>query len=117
MYKSIVHKGDQLGRTIGFPTLNLDIDVLTKNFDEGVYASTIIIDDKQYKGMLYIGPRLVVGETKKVLEINVFDFDKDVYGKEVSFAIEKYIRGISNFSSMEDMKKQLEKDKEAILEL
>jgi len=116
-YKSLVYKGDQLGRTIGFPTLNLDINVLTKHFDEGVYACTVKIDDKNYQGMLYIGPRLVVGETKTVLEIHVFKFDEEIYGKEVEFEIGKYIRGIANFSSMDQMKQQLQKDKKTILSL
>ena len=114
-YKSIVYKGDQLGRTIGFPTLNLDASVLPSDFQLGIYACSVKIEDKQYKGALYFGPRLVVGETKNVLEIHVLDFDKEIYGQEVEFEIGKYIRTISNFSSMEEMKIQLEKDKEAVL--
>jgi riboflavin kinase/FMN adenylyltransferase len=106
-----------LGRTIGFPTLNLDVSVLSNDLKEGVYASTLQIHGKSYKGMLYLGPRLVVGETKTVLEIHVFDFDQEIYGDEVEFEIGKYIRGIANFSSMEEMKKQLQNDKATILEL
>lgn len=114
-YTSLVYKGDQLGRTIGFPTLNLDVTVLPKTMQEGIYAATVIIDGKTYKGALYFGPRLVVGETKNVLEIHVIIFNKEIYGQKVSFSIGKFIRKIANFSSMEEMKKQLDKDKQAIM--
>src|SRR5690242_2633767 len=104
MYKSIVLKGDQLGRTIGFPTLNLDASIMPKDFQQGIYACTVVIEGKQYKGALYFGPRLVVGETKDVLEIHVLDFSKEIYGKEVEFEIGKYIRPIANFASLQEMK-------------
>lgn len=113
-YKSKVYKGDQIGRTLGFPTLNLDSEVLGKPYKEGVYAALIEYDGEEHKGMLYLGPRLVLGETKQVLEINVFDFNKEIYGEEVMFAIREFIRPIANFSSLEEMKQQLGKDKEAV---
>lgn len=114
MYKSIVYKGDQLGRTIGFPTLNLDVNILSKDLKEGIYACSVTIESNNYLGALYFGPRLVVGETKNVLEIHVLDFDKEIYGQEVDFTIGKFVRPISNFASMEEMKKQLGKDIEAV---
>lgn len=114
-YKSTVHKGDQLGRTIGFPTLNLDATVLPEDFPQGIYASIVKIGKNEYKGALYFGPRLVLGETKNVLEIHVIDFEKEIYGQEVAFRIGAFIRPITNFSSMQEMQKQLEKDKEAVL--
>ena len=113
-YKSIVFKGGQLGRTIGFPTLNLDPHVLGKPYKEGVYASLVEYAGQEYVGMLYLGPRLVLGETKQELEINVFDFDEEIYGQEIMFAIGEYIRSIANFTSFEEMKMQLEKDKKAV---
>lgn len=115
-YKSKVYKGDQLGRTIGFPTLNLNPNVLNKPYQEGVYAALVEFAGKEYKGMLYLGPRLVLGETKQVLEINVFDFDQEIYDKEVLFHIGPYIRPIGNFLSLDAMKKQLEVDKKNVLQ-
>ena len=117
MYKSIVYKGDQLGRTIGFPTLNLDVNILPKDLKEGIYACHVTIDNTDYLGALYFGPRLVVGETKNVLEIHVLDFDKEIYGQEVEFEIGRFVRQISNFSSMQEMKKQLKKDVDAVKKL
>lgn len=113
-HMSIVHKGDQLGRTIGFPTLNLDVSVLPTDFRQGIYACRVTIENVIYKGALYFGPRLVVGETKNVLEIHVLDFDKEIYGQKVTFEIGTFIRPIANFASMEEMKRQLVKDKEAV---
>ena len=116
-YKSKVYKGDQLGRTLGFPTLNLDPKVLHDFYKEGVYATVVEFEGKEYQGMLYLGPRLVLGETQQVLEINVFDFDQEIYDKEVNFTIGKFIREIANFPSLEEMKNQLEKDKKAVKNL
>lgn len=116
-YKSKVYKGDQLGRTLGFPTLNLDVQVLDKPYKEGVYAALVEYENKEYSGMLYLGPRLVLGETKRVLEINLFDFDEEIYDKEVVFTLREYIRPIANFATLEEMKLQLEKDKEKVYSL
>src|SRR5579864_2072381 len=113
-YSSKVFKGDQTGRTINFPTINLDPTVLPENMKPGVYAVFVAYKGKQYNGALYFGPRLVLGETQNVLEIHIFDFDKEIYDETIEFQIKDFIRGVKNFSSMEEMKKQLEKDIEKI---
>ena len=109
-YLSKVFKGTQTGRTINFPTINLDPTVLPAIYKEGVYASLVNYNQKEYKGALYFGPRLVLKETKNVLEIFVFDFDKEIYNETIEFQIRDYVRGVLNFKSMEQMKKQLEDD-------
>ena len=109
-YKGTVRRGTQDGRTIGFPTVNLDPTVLGKVTKEGVYGSLVKIEDKTYLGALYFGPRLVKGETTRVLEINIFDFENDIYGVEITFGLLQFIRGVANFNSMLELKDQIAKD-------
>lgn len=105
-----MQQGDKVGREIGFPTLNLDPLILPKNTKQGVYATTLLIHDHEYKGALYFGPRLVLQETKNVLEIFVLDFDKEIYGEIIQFVLGAFIRPVENFSSLGAMTKQLKKD-------
>src|SRR5579859_8038599 len=100
-YKSIVFRGDQTGRTIQFPTINLYPNILPKKFKPGIYASWVKYNNHIYKGALYFGPRLVLGETKNVLEIFILDFDIEIYNETIEFQIKKFIRDITNFSSLE----------------
>ncbi|HLL60482.1 MAG TPA: riboflavin kinase [Candidatus Nitrosocosmicus sp.] len=109
-YKSVVFNGNQLGRTIGYPTANLDPNVLRKNLKEGVYSCYVDYQNKLYKGALYFGPRLVLNETKRVLEIYIINFNDNIYNKIIKFKLIKFIRGIKTFPSFEDLKKQLEED-------
>jgi riboflavin kinase / FMN adenylyltransferase len=108
-YKSKVIKGNQEGRKIGFPTLNLEINEKFE-FEKGVHASFVYIENKPYQGLLYFGPRLVRNETFDVLEIYVLEFMDEIYNSEVEFETIAFIRGIMDFNSMEEMKKQIEKD-------
>jgi riboflavin kinase / FMN adenylyltransferase len=109
-YSSLVYKGDQLGRTIGFPTLNLNAAVVDQNLPQGVYGAEVKINGQRYIGALYFGPRLVLNETKLVLEIFVLDFDQEVYGQEVEFSLHEQVRGIMPFASFEALKTQLQLD-------
>lgn len=108
-----VLKGDQTGRTIGFPTINLlpaILDDRISTLEKGVHAAWVKIDGKLYRGALYFGPRVVKDETNDVLEIHILDFDKEVYGDSVSFQIKEFIRPIMDFESLEDLKDQIAKD-------
>ncbi len=109
-YQSIVTTGNQQGRTLGFPTLNLDTSVLPKDQKEGVYKTSVKYNGKTYTGALYVGPRIVLGETQKVLEIYVLDFSQDLYGKSIEFQIQNFIRDVQNFSTLAEMQKQIEAD-------
>jgi len=113
-YQSTVFHGDKSGRTINFPTINLDPLVIPQDTKPGVYASLVEIAASEYKGALYFGPRLVKGETHNVLEIFILDFDKEVYGQTVSFCLEKFIRPVLDFASLDELKQQLQKDIEAV---
>ncbi len=109
-FTSTVFHGDKEGRTIGFPTLNLDSAVFPQEAQAGVYAATVVIRKKHYQGALYFGPRTVHGEEKNVLEIFVLDFAAEVYGETVSFQLIKFIRPVIHFSSLEQLQTQLKQD-------
>lgn len=113
-YEGIVISGSQLGRTLGFPTANLDPAILAHVMQEGVYAANVRLDGQTYTGALYIGPRLVLDETKRVLEIFVLDFDGDLYGQTLGFQLGAFVRGPMDFDSFDALTMQLEADVDAI---
>lgn len=105
-----VVKGFQVGRTIGFPTANIAYDdsrILPK---DGVYAVRVTVDSHLYDAMLYIGSRPTVNTGKISVEAYLFDFSDDIYGKKVNVCFMERIRESIKFNSVEDLKKQLEKD-------
>lgn len=117
-FSGIVSKGRQLGRTIGFPTINIIPDegkVLPKN---GVYASRIVFEnepDVHYVGMTNVGNNPTVANgLRKVIETNIFDFNKVVYGQKVQVYITKFVREERKFGSLDDLKQQISKDKELL---
>lgn len=110
---TVIH-GDQTGRTIGFPTVNFDPNLADAITQEGVYAADVRIDDKEYTGVLYLGPRLSLGETNRVLEIHILDFDNMIYGKTVSFTFGQFIRPPQNFASLDETKQRLADDIAAV---
>jgi riboflavin kinase/FMN adenylyltransferase len=106
--------GDQEGRKIGFPTINLSPSLLPVSTVQGVYRSKIKYRNKDYSGALYFGPRLVLNETHTVLEIHVLNFNSEIYGEIIGFEIGTFIRGIMNFDSFEALQNQIKLDIEKI---
>ena len=106
--------GLQNGRKIGFPTANIDYGhyvVLKK----GVYGVYITIKGKQYKGMANIGYNPTVGLIDNLsLEVNIFDFDQDIYGEDVDVDFVFRVRDEKKFKSLNHLKEQLQKDKKHI---
>jgi riboflavin kinase/FMN adenylyltransferase len=109
-YHSTVHHGNKQGRTISFPTVNLDPSVWPSARQPGVYAAEVKIGEYTFKGALYFGPRTVKKETHNVLEIFLLDFSKEIYGQKLSFRLHQFIRGVIHFNSFEEMKLQIAKD-------
>jgi len=108
-----VVKGNQVGRTIGFPTANIKPEEQDKLIPfDGIYAMVAEIGGQRYKGMLYIGVQPTIDGTKRTIEANLFDFDKDIYEKEITVSFFKYLRGDQKFASLDDVKKQIQLDKE-----
>ena len=104
----VVH-GNRLGRSIGFPTANI---WLPKNNlpIKGVFSVKISIDVSEFEGIDNIGIRPTVGGTSPVLEVNIFDFKKEIYGKRIKVEFVKKIRDEKKFDSLDDLKKQIAKD-------
>ncbi len=128
----VIH-GDKRGKTIGFPTANLQINDPEKLIPgNGVYAVKVEIQSTKYevrstedevrstkyevrKGMMNIGVRPTVDGTRRMIEVNLFDFDKDIYGELLRVHIKNFLRGEEKFNGIEALKEQLNCDKEAAL--
>lgn len=114
-----VIEGRQLGRTIGYPTANIDpsdADQLVPA--NGIYAVRVVIDKKYYDGMLSIGINPTVSDTNTVhIEVNIFDFEADIYGVEIEIVFVRWLREEEKFRSLEALKDQLAKDKVASLQV
>lgn len=112
-----VIKGAQLGRSIGYPTANIqpgDTDQLIP--ERGVYAIRIKHGNQLYKGMLNIGYRPTVSSNRELhIEANIFDFNTDVYGQQLEIIFIARLRDEQKFSSLDALKEQLAKDKETAL--
>ena len=138
-FEGMVVKGNQLGRTIGFPTANIKIADEEKLVPaNGVYAVTVSIANCQWlinedvsgklevesgnnsshltshilhwHGMMNIGIRPTVNGKIRVIEVNIFDFDKDIYDQIIQVHIQAYIRGEVKFNGLEELKTQLKAD-------
>ena len=110
-----VVRGNEIGRTIGFPTANLDIpDEFMMINNPGVYACQTIIDGKRYNAMANTGVRPTIGDRADgdfIIEVNVFDFDGDLYGKTLKVWFFDRIRDEEKFTGLEALKRQLEQDR------
>ncbi len=115
----VVH-GDKLGTKLGYPTANLQISEKDKLIPlEGVYAVKIDIDEHFFEGMMYIGKRPTVTNQPDInIEINIFDFNQNIYDKSITIQILKFLRQDIKFKNLEELKEQLKVDeKNAILAL
>jgi riboflavin kinase/FMN adenylyltransferase len=107
-----VIEGNKLGRTIGYPTANLELEDANKLIPaNGVYAVDTEVAGKKYKGMMNIGVRPTVDGTKRVIEVNIFNFDTDIYGETIKVIIKKRLRSEVKFNGLDELKAQLAKDK------
>lgn len=108
--------GDRIGHALGYPTANIEIDTRYKLIPaDGIYAVTINHEHRTYGGMLYIGYRPTIRGTKRNIEVNIFDFDGDIYGETLVIHFHKMLRADQAFEGLEAMKSQLAKDKEHAL--
>ena len=106
-----VVKGDQLGRTIGFPTANLEIAEQEKLIPgNGVYAVDVVIKNVTHKGMMNIGFRPTVGGIVRKIEVNIFDFNEDIYDQNMTVFLKSKLRDEKKFNSLEALKTQLAND-------
>ncbi|MBQ5353771.1 MAG: riboflavin kinase [Alistipes sp.] len=106
-----VVSGNRLGRKLGFPTANMSISEHTE-IENGVYRSTIIVDGVEYQAMSNAGVRPSVDGTGRWLETHIFDFHGDLYGKVLRVQLLEKIRNERKFSSVAELRAQLEHDME-----
>jgi riboflavin kinase / FMN adenylyltransferase len=108
-----VIEGDKIGRKIGYPTANLEYTNDDKiHLGEGVYAVEVEGDDFRKNGMLSIGTRPTLNDSSTRTEVNIFDFDRDIYGSELKVIVHEYLREQIKYNNLEDLTKQLHLDKE-----
>jgi riboflavin kinase/FMN adenylyltransferase len=111
--EGLVIAGNKIGRTIGFPTANIELTEKNKVIpQEGVYAVKVEIDKRHYQGMAYIGRRpTVLQQGEKRTEVHLFDFDEDIYGKIIRVEFIDFLRPDQAFHHIDDLHRQLEIDK------
>ena len=112
-FEGNVIEGNQLGRTLGYPTANIAI----KNHEKlipgnGVYAVKIKIGEDCFKGMMNIGYRPTVDGSRLAIEVNIFDFDRDIYHTKIRVYVKYFLRAEQKFSGLNALKAQLARDKE-----
>ena len=109
----VVVSGNRLGRTIGFPTANMQLyEPLKLVPANGVYFVTVRTLDRDFYGMCNIGYRPTVGQNNaRTIETHILDFDEDIYGLDIEVIFVKKIRDEIKFDSLEDLRQQLEKDR------
>jgi riboflavin kinase/FMN adenylyltransferase len=139
-FEGVVVDGDKLGRKLGYPTANLKIvDEEKIHLVDGIYAVYIEFpfpgpglavgenrqgenraginpaskasNPKLYKGMMSIGFRPTVDAKKRVVEVNIFDFDKEIYGETIRIYVKKYLRAEIKFNNLDELVKQIDRDK------
>jgi riboflavin kinase/FMN adenylyltransferase len=117
-----VIKGDKIGRTIGFPTANIFVEEVYKLIPgDGIYAVTVEMElaheawsSEQptiYKGMAYIGQRPTINGMTRNIEVNIFDFNQEIYGQTIKMNFLKFLRHDVKFTGLDALKEQLYQDK------
>ena len=111
--EGVVIGGNRLGRKLGFPTANIAIsdDLAVEN---GVYCSKVFVEDEEYVAMTNVGVRPSVDGSKRLLETHLFGFEGLLYGLTLRVELLEKIRDEKRFSSVEELKEQIERDREIV---
>lgn len=109
--------GREVGRTLGFPTANIEQDKAYVLPLAGVYETRTKIGDKTYAGVTNVGSNPTFNLNHVVVETHILDYDRDIYGKFIEVAFVRRIRGEVKFESIDALKMQIEKDKQNVTEL
>ncbi len=119
-FEGTVIEGNKLGGTLGYPTANIFVSDKNKLVPkDGVYAVEVLLPDEStaestntyFKGMMNIGMRPTVGGTKKVIEVNIFDFDDTIYNQKIRISVHHFLRNEIKFNGLDALKDQLASDK------
>ncbi|MBS7564217.1 bifunctional riboflavin kinase/FAD synthetase [Mucilaginibacter sp. Bleaf8] len=113
-----VIRGNQIGRQLGYPTANLLVEESYKLIPaDGIFAVTVDVQGQKYQGMAYIGHRPTINGMTRNIEVNIFDFDQDIYNQIVRMNFIHFVRHDVKFSSLEGLKEQLALDRQSVLAL
>lgn len=116
--KGKVIYGQQLGTTIGYPTANIEVKERHKLIPkQGIYAVRVVHQAQHYGGMLYIGNRPTLNGVTQSIEVNIFDFNQNIYGQSLTIEFIQWIRGDQTFENLEQLKTQLAQDKQDALKI
>jgi riboflavin kinase/FMN adenylyltransferase len=111
-FEGKVVKGDQIGREIGYPTANLEYNDADKiHLGEGVYAVEVLVSGFRKQGMLSIGKRPTLNDTVERIEVNIFDFQDDLYDKTIRVTAKAFLRPQFKYDNLSALKEQLHLDK------
>lgn len=110
--------GNKKGREIGFPTANIQVDKSFKQLpSDGVYAVKVTVKSTPYRGMLNIGFKPTIENSSRTIEVNIFNFDQQIYGEDITIEFVRSLRKEMKFDSLEGLKKQLILDKEEAINI
>ncbi len=118
LFSGEVVKGDDRGRSLNFPTANIKPDSRDKlRPGDGVYAGYVHLGNEKFKGMMNIGMKPTFNSSQRSMEVNIFDFNKNIYGEKLTIEFVDRIRDEIRFSNADELSKQLYKDKEKSLNI
>lgn len=106
----LVERGKGLGRTIGYPTINVVID--SDDYESGVYVCDVVVEGEGYYGAGYVGEKKGLPLGKFICEVFLLDDCGDLYGKNVEIVLLEKIRDVAKVDSMEELKELIDKDVE-----
>ncbi|WP_342646316.1 bifunctional riboflavin kinase/FAD synthetase [Mucilaginibacter sp. CSA2-8R] len=113
-----VIRGNQIGRQIGYPTANLLVEENYKLIPaDGIFAVTVQLNDEVFQGMAYIGHRPTINGMTRNIEVNIFDFNRDIYHQVLQMNFIHFVRYDVKFSSLDGLKDQLAQDRLNVLAL
>lgn len=113
----VIH-GNQVGTSLGYPTANIFVEDKSKIIPgTGIYAAFVMIGENKYKSMMYIGYRPTFSGTEKSIEVNIFDFEGNLYNQDIRLELVAEIRGDMKFETATELANQMSKDKIAALQL
>ena len=111
LFSGKVIRGNQLGRQIGFPTANIYVEnkykIIPKN---GVYIVEVFFNEKSFNGIMNIGLKPTIGGKNISIEVNIFNFDQDIYNQKISISVLEFIRSEIKFNNIEQLINQIKID-------
>lgn len=114
--RGVVTAGKQLGRTLGYPTANVNLPPETE-LAHGVYAVRVGLQNGEVRnGVASYGRRPTFDNGAVILEVHIFDFDEDIYGQELTVYLESYLRGEERFESIEALTDQMNRDRDEAIQ-